>query len=58
MMMIDATDVPGARLGDEVVLLGDQGEERITAQDLADLCDTIAYELFCSIGSRVPRVPI
>lgn len=56
MMMIDATDVPDARLGDEVVLLGGQGEERITAQDLADLCDTIPYELFCAIGARVPRV--
>jgi len=58
MMMIDATDVPGARLGDEVVLLGEQGGERITAQDLADLCDTIPYELFCAIGARVPRVPV
>jgi len=56
--MIDATDVPGARVGDEVVLLGGQGGERITAQDLSDLCDTIPYELFCAIGSRVPRVPI
>jgi alanine racemase len=58
MMMIDATDVPGARVGDEVVLLGEQGGERITAQDLSDLCDTIAYELFCAVGARVPRVPI
>jgi len=58
MMMIDATDVPGARVGDEVVLLGGQGGERITAQDLSDLCDTIAYELFCAIGARVPRIPI
>ncbi|HWE25107.1 MAG TPA: alanine racemase [Myxococcales bacterium] len=56
MMMIDATDLPDAQLGDEVVLLGDQGGERITAQDLADLCDTIPYELFCAIGARVPRV--
>ena len=58
MMMIDATDVPDARLGDEVVLLGQQGTERITAQDLSDLCDTIPYETFCAIGSRVPRTPI
>ena len=56
MMMIDATDVPDARLGDEVVLLGAQGRECITAQDLADLCDTIPYELFCAIGARVPRI--
>jgi len=58
MMMIDATDVPGARVGDEVVLLGEQGAERISAQDLSDLYDTIPYELFCAIGSRVPRVPV
>ncbi len=58
MVMIDATDVPGARVGDEVVLLGEQGGERITAQDLSDLCDTIPYELFCAIGARVPRVTI
>jgi alanine racemase len=37
--------------------VGEQGGERITAQELADLCDTIPYELFCAIGSRVPRVP-
>ena len=56
MMMIDATDVPDARLGEEVVLLGEQGKERIPAQELADLCDTIPYEFFCAIGARVPRV--
>ena len=58
MTMIDATDVPDARVGDEVVLMGEQGSERITAQDLADLCDTIPYELFCAIGARVPRVTV
>jgi alanine racemase len=58
MTMIDATEVPGVKVGDEVVLLGDQGGERITAQDLADLCDTIPYELFCGIGARVPRVAV
>jgi alanine racemase len=58
MMMVDVTDVPDARLGEEVVLLGAQGDERITAQDVADLCDTISYEVFCAIGARVPRVTI
>ena len=58
MMMVDATDVADVQLGDEVVLLGAQGDERITAQDLADLCDTIPYELFCAIGARVPRVAV
>ena len=50
--------MPDARVGDEVVLMGEQGSERITAQDLADLCDTIPYELFCAIGARVPRVTV
>jgi alanine racemase len=56
MTMIDVTDVPGVRVGDEVVLMGDEATERITADDLAGLCDTIPYEIFCAVGSRVPRV--
>jgi alanine racemase len=58
MTMIDVTDVPGVREGDEVVLMGDQAGERISADDLAGLCDTIPYEIFCAIGTRVPRVAI
>lgn len=45
----------GARLGDDVVLLGAQGAERITAEDLAALIDTINYEITCGISARVPR---
>ncbi|TMA14643.1 MAG: alanine racemase, partial [Deltaproteobacteria bacterium] len=58
MTMIDVTDVPDVREAEEVVLMGDQGEERISADDLAGLCDTIPYEIFCAIGTRVPRVVI
>jgi alanine racemase len=58
MMMVDVTDVPGVQIGDEVTLLGAQGSERITATDLADLCDTIPYEIFCAVGARVPRVAV
>ena len=58
MMMIDATDVPGVRVGDECVLLGAQGEARLDAGEMADRCDTIAYEVFCAIGARVPRVAV
>src|SRR5205823_12231973 len=58
MTMIDVTDVPDVREGDEVVLMGDQGGQRISADDLAGLCDTIPYEIFCAIGTRVPRVVI
>jgi alanine racemase len=42
--------------GDEVVLLGEQGNEAITAGELATLLDTIEYEIACGVGARVPRV--
>ncbi len=56
MTMLDVTDVPGAREGDEVVLIGAQGSERITADDIAAKTGTISYEVLCGISSRVPRV--
>jgi alanine racemase len=56
MCMIDVTDVPGVREGDEVVLIGSQSGERITAADIAAKIGTIPYEVLCGIGSRVPRV--
>jgi alanine racemase len=45
-------------VGDEVVLLGPQGEEEITADEWAGLLGTISYEVLCDIGPRVPRVPV
>lgn len=56
MCMLDVTQVPGVSEQDEVVLLGRQGGERITADDIAKLCGTIPYEVLCGIGQRVPRV--
>lgn len=56
MCMIDVTDVPGAREGDDVMLIGSQGDERITADDIAAQTGTIAYEVLCGISSRVPRI--
>ena len=44
--------------GEEVVLLGCQGKEKITADDLAKLLGTISYEVLTSISSRVPRIYI
>ena len=41
--------------GHEVVLLGGQREERISAGELAGLAGTIAYEIVCRVGARVPR---
>ena len=54
--MIDVSHVPGVRLGDEVVLIGQQGDERITAEDVAARLGTISYEVVSAILPRVPRV--
>ena len=54
--MLDVTDVPGVKPGDEAVLLGRQGGEEITADELAKNCGTISYEILTSISKRVPRV--
>jgi alanine racemase len=56
--MIDVTGIEGVKVGDEVVLMGSQGEETITAEELASLLGTINYEIVCLIGKRVPRVYI
>jgi alanine racemase len=53
---IDVTDVPQAAEGDEVTIIGSQGEEIVTAWDVARQCRTIPYEVLCGIGARVPRV--
>jgi alanine racemase len=53
--MIDVTDIPQAQIGDEVVLIGAQGEDRITVEAMASHCGQIPYEVFCAISSRVPR---
>ena len=55
LMMIDVSDVDSAEVGDEVVLLGRQGEEEISATELADRADTIPWEITTRIGSRVRR---
>ena len=54
--ILDVTDIPEAEIGDEVVLIGEQGSERITAYDLADITGTIPYEVTCAISARVPRL--
>jgi alanine racemase len=55
MVMVDVTSIADAAVGDEVVLIGQQGHERITADDLAEWTGTISYEVLCAISSRVPR---
>jgi alanine racemase len=53
-ILVDCGDDPVA-VGDEVVLIGSQGTDRITAADWAERLDTIAYEVVCGISPRVPR---
>lgn len=55
LTMIDVTDVPGAELGDAVVLLGSQGGAHIGAHELASLANTIPYEILTGVQARVPR---
>ncbi len=55
MCMIDVTDIPQAQVGDEVVLIGAQGEDQITVEAMASHCGQIPYEVFCAISARVPR---
>lgn len=54
--MINVTAVPDVHLRDEVVLLGRQGNEEITADDLAAILGTISYEITCMVSRRVPRI--
>jgi alanine racemase len=56
LTMVDVTDVPGVALGDEVVLIGRQGDAVITADEVAHATGTISYEVFTRIGKRVPRL--
>lgn len=53
--MVDVTEIEDAARGDEVVLLGRQGDLRITAEELGDLSGRFNYELVCDISKRVPR---
>ncbi len=56
MTLIDITDVPSAQVGDDVILLGRQGTEEISAVDIANWQESIPYEVLCNIGPRVNRV--
>jgi alanine racemase len=53
--MVDCGPRADVRPGDEVVLLGEQGGERIAPDEWAARLGTIAYEVVCAIGSRVAR---
>ena len=54
-MMVDVTDIPGVMTNDKVVLVGRDGNEEITFDQMAQVLDTINYEIVCGISRRVPR---
>ena len=56
--MVDITDLPPVHSGDEVVLLGRQGDEEITADEIAQWMETISYEVLCLFGSFNDKVYI
>ena len=56
--MVDVTDIEGVEEDDEAVLIGKQGENEITVEDIAEACGGFHYEILCDIGKRVPRVYI
>ena len=58
LTIVDVSGIEGAAIGDEVVILGEQASERVTAEDHARLAGTIPYEILCGISDRVPRVVV
>lgn len=54
--IVDITQVPDAKMGDTVTMIGRDGDEEIRVEELADLLDTIPYEVICGISKRVTRV--
>ena len=54
--MIDVTDIPEVQTGDEVVLAGTQGDNRISVEELADMSASFNYEFVCDVNRRVPRI--
>ncbi len=56
MSIIDVTDIPNARAGDEVVIIGVQGKESITAEEVALKAGTINYEIVTRINPLIPRI--
>lgn len=54
--MVDVTDIPDVVSGDEVILIGEDGKERITMEEVGALSGRFNYEFVCDLGKRIPRV--
>ena len=54
--MVDVTDIPDVKIGDEVTLIGRDGDEVITMEEVGSLSGRFNYEFVCVLGKRIPRV--
>jgi alanine racemase len=54
--MVDVTDVPDVKVGDECIIMGTDGNLEVTAEDIAKATGTINYEICCAFGQRLPKV--
>ena len=58
MLVIDVTDIPLARTGDEAVILGNQGKETMNAEDMGRMIGTSAYEILTRINPLIKRIVV
>ncbi|MCD6574771.1 alanine racemase [Candidatus Aerophobetes bacterium] len=56
--LIDVSHIPGVKVGDEVVLFGEQGNNAISVDEIASIVNTLNYEIICTVGNCAPRVYI
>jgi len=56
LTVCDVTEIKGVSVDDEVTIIGQDGGEKITAEEIARITGTISYEIFCNISKRVPRI--
>ncbi len=54
--MVDVTEIPGVSMRDAVTLIGEEKGQRITVDELGDLCGRFSYEFLCDLGKRIPRI--
>ena len=55
-LMVDVTDIPEVSMGDEVTLIGRDGEEVLTVEEISEMANSFNYEFVCAVSLRVPRV--
>lgn len=58
ILIADVTDIPEVSIGDEVVLIGQQGGDEIGVEEVATLSDTINYEFLARLSPTIPRVVV